>query len=907
LEHNRKRVAKRLASGLMAGALALGGLAISGSSPAGAVPFELDPDQRLGGDDRYATSAIVAEALEDEGVSIDTVIVASGQNFPDALAASALAGDQPILLVTQTSIPSSVRDRMNRLADDVNDVIVVGGTAAVSESVFGQLEDIFDAANVVRLAGDDRYSTAVAIAEEVGLDAGTIALVSGQSYADAVSIGGWAAAQGYPILLATSDGIPDATSEALEAALDEDAATRVVVVGGTSVVAAGVEDDLVELGFASANVSRIAGPDRYYTNLFFNIENLVAGTTSKYLNASDALTLLGQNVVFVTGENFADALTAAPLASHLGAHVILTTATGGVAALSYAQYGAAGTGDDDAGVTAMRYSASFIDIAGAIRWAQDVWAVGGTTAVTAGAMAAVDAAAASSVDCEISVEGASSSSDLTDVKGPDRFVISFSDDLSAGVAGFDALGEASIVDAHDTLEDYIEIDGTGANATGATLLDLDGSGAPDAVSVVVAAEVDEGDNIEFLGWPEEEFDYATTGAGLREFTACDVDVDGDTTAPTMTIDAAEGSDGIIVTFSEPLKGGVDFTVNLEAALDTAATETDNECTANTANQVFYCLDAGNDWTSSMDLPVADTTAGTTSADVDFYDDAGNVLSAGADDDVDDFATATADLVAPEIDDVTYECAHPNAVSYKITNNWVTLVGNTAGDGAANNASADGRIDIPFASGDVQLTAESSLAGWSPNEWTVTIENSRGLNIPTVEVDGTDVTVTIDRFFHTASDVVAAIDRSAAGTGWITFNWNAALGTASATDTIDVDSVGVSYDTVDGVVHENSCLVTIEFDSAAAGGTELDEKDGATATAGTVAFKIDGSYLDADNFDCSYELNGATGAGATDEAGYVAYCLLYDIADDLDSTGFTVEAFVGYMGDTGVDALTEFDV
>ena len=57
----RKRVAKRLASGLLAGALALGGLAISGASP---VSANAPTTARYSGLDRYSTSVEIARAIE---------------------------------------------------------------------------------------------------------------------------------------------------------------------------------------------------------------------------------------------------------------------------------------------------------------------------------------------------------------------------------------------------------------------------------------------------------------------------------------------------------------------------------------------------------------------------------------------------------------------------------------------------------------------------------------------------------------------------------------------------------------------------------------------------------------------------------------------------------------------------
>ena len=91
------------------------------------------------------------------------VYVATGENFPDALGAASAAAVKggPVLLVQRNSIPSETRAELSRLNPSV--IFVAGGTAVVSDAVFNQLKAY--ASNVVRLAGANRYSTAVEVSK----------------------------------------------------------------------------------------------------------------------------------------------------------------------------------------------------------------------------------------------------------------------------------------------------------------------------------------------------------------------------------------------------------------------------------------------------------------------------------------------------------------------------------------------------------------------------------------------------------------------------------------------------------------------------------------------------------------------------------------------------------------------
>ena len=94
---------------------------------------QLAPTQRIGGENRFATAAMLNEALYDGPV--DRVYIVSGSSYADALAAG---GDSaPILLATRDEVPEETRTALTRMAPD--SIVVLGGMATVAAAVGQQL------------------------------------------------------------------------------------------------------------------------------------------------------------------------------------------------------------------------------------------------------------------------------------------------------------------------------------------------------------------------------------------------------------------------------------------------------------------------------------------------------------------------------------------------------------------------------------------------------------------------------------------------------------------------------------------------------------------------------------------------------------------------------------------------
>lgn len=122
---------------------------------------------RYAGGSRAGTSADVSANLWEEGA--DTVVIANGDDFPDALSGAPLATslDAPLLLASRDSLDPTVEDELERLG--ASTAVLLGGTAVLSE----ELEEVLDDAGirtVERIAGGDRFATAAAVAGALEAD-----------------------------------------------------------------------------------------------------------------------------------------------------------------------------------------------------------------------------------------------------------------------------------------------------------------------------------------------------------------------------------------------------------------------------------------------------------------------------------------------------------------------------------------------------------------------------------------------------------------------------------------------------------------------------------------------------------------------------------------------------------------
>jgi len=243
------------------------------------------PAKRLCGQNRYQT----AIAISKEGwKQSDYAIIAYGENYPDAIAAAPLAMkyDAPILLTEKDNLTEDTKQELIRLG--TQNVFVVGGTGVITPDVESQLISLN--INVTRLAGNDRYETAVKIAEMLG-NPNEVMIATGDDFPDALSVAPAAAKMGIPILLIQPNRIPESVNQYI----NSKSISKAYIVGDETIVSSSTEKQLPFL------CESIYGIDRYETN---------HAAITKFQN------ILNSSMFYVaTGEDYADALTGSVLAA----------------------------------------------------------------------------------------------------------------------------------------------------------------------------------------------------------------------------------------------------------------------------------------------------------------------------------------------------------------------------------------------------------------------------------------------------------------------------------------------------------------------------------------------------------------------------------------------------------------
>lgn len=92
--------------------------------------------ERLGGANRYETNAIIFNRFKPE-INLDTIYVASGLAFPDALSSSALAAKNGnfVLLSNTRQVENSVKNIIKEIKVNLNVVYVLGSNVVISDNI----------------------------------------------------------------------------------------------------------------------------------------------------------------------------------------------------------------------------------------------------------------------------------------------------------------------------------------------------------------------------------------------------------------------------------------------------------------------------------------------------------------------------------------------------------------------------------------------------------------------------------------------------------------------------------------------------------------------------------------------------------------------------------------------------
>jgi photosystem II stability/assembly factor-like uncharacterized protein/putative cell wall-binding protein len=270
--------------------------------------------QELSGRDRYATAIDVSRNTWADG-SATTTILATGENWPDAVCGSSLAGavDGPMLLTRRTALPAGLVTEMKRLG--VVKAYVLGSGSVVDTAVVTELKSQMGPGfQALRIAGSDRYATSAKVASttvaEIVAHGGSYDhsafLTTGLNWPDALAVAPVATHAKEPVLLTRPGGLPSVVASACSS-LEVSAG---VVLGSPTVVPQPVADQFASA--IGATPQRWFGADRYGTAS----EIASGGVTQKGMSS--------QSVALATGFDFPDALSGGVAQGRLNGPLLLT-------------------------------------------------------------------------------------------------------------------------------------------------------------------------------------------------------------------------------------------------------------------------------------------------------------------------------------------------------------------------------------------------------------------------------------------------------------------------------------------------------------------------------------------------------------------------------------------------------
>lgn len=233
----------------------------------------------------------------------NTAVLATVIDFADALAGGPLAKavDGPILFSGRDHLNEMTAEEVQRL--DVNEVLILGGEAALSAEVEHRLQEL--GVNTTRVAGPTRLETAVEIdshiREHTDASSNEQFIVNAYKFADAMAGAGLAAQEGASIVLTAAGELPETTRRHLEARRHD--IEQIAGIGGTAVISSEVLEESAQK--AQAESSRLSGRNRYETS-----EEVAARDYEDHGNeAHDARA----SIYMAPASNFYGALVAGPL------------------------------------------------------------------------------------------------------------------------------------------------------------------------------------------------------------------------------------------------------------------------------------------------------------------------------------------------------------------------------------------------------------------------------------------------------------------------------------------------------------------------------------------------------------------------------------------------------------------
>ena len=180
--------------------------------------------QRLAGDNRYQTARLIASQVETKG----HIYLASGENYPDALAITGLAAKtkDPILLTPKAGLAREVRDFIGEKS--ITSITIAGGPGAISPAVEEDLRNM--GLEVTRISGSNRYETSAKISAMAYPKERGMIIASGEGFIDALAAGPLAALTQRPIVLSSKSALDPSVRDLLKGSPRD----RTIMIGGTN-------------------------------------------------------------------------------------------------------------------------------------------------------------------------------------------------------------------------------------------------------------------------------------------------------------------------------------------------------------------------------------------------------------------------------------------------------------------------------------------------------------------------------------------------------------------------------------------------------------------------------------------------------------------------------------------------
>lgn len=204
--------------------------------------------RRLYGENRYDTSIAIAKAYKTDSkqTKFNSIIVARGDAFPDALSASSLAKKlKAPVLVWREKENAKIQAYIKQNVKKGGRVYLLGGTPVLPDSIKSGLKDY----SFTRLGGQNRFETNIKILKKSGAKGGIVLVCNGLEFEEALI----ASATGYPVLLINKDkpGLRPEQTEFLSSLID----AQFEIIGTETSVPKSIATELAHYG----SVHRILG------------------------------------------------------------------------------------------------------------------------------------------------------------------------------------------------------------------------------------------------------------------------------------------------------------------------------------------------------------------------------------------------------------------------------------------------------------------------------------------------------------------------------------------------------------------------------------------------------------------------------------------------------------------------